>query len=84
MVNVYYAIIRATLDEVIKQENTVSTNYNDVRHNLITMLEELDERLTTITQDNLHAEKDFEGQTTQNKNNEVQDDGRIELLSEFN
>ncbi len=55
----------------------MSGNYDDVRHNLISMLEELDERLTMITQDVRHAdeagEKDFEEQATQNENNEVQD-----------
>ncbi len=55
----------------------MSTNYDDVRHNLISMLEELDERLTTITQDIRHAdgdlEKDSEEQAILNENNEVQD-----------
>ena len=55
----------------------MSNDYDDVRHNLITMLEELDERLTTITQEVRHTdevvEKDSEEQATQNENNEVQD-----------
>ena len=55
----------------------MSVNYDDVRHNLISMLEELDERLTMITNDVRHTdeaiEKDFEEMATQNENNEVQD-----------
>lgn len=64
-------------------------NYDDVRQNLISMLEELDERLTTITQDVRHAdenlEKDSEEQATQNENNEVQDylgnSARVEIAA---
>jgi RNA polymerase-binding transcription factor DksA len=67
----------------------MGTNYDDVRHNLILMLEELDERLTTITNDIRHAdeavEKDFEEQATQNENNEVQDflgnSARVEIAA---
>lgn len=67
----------------------MSTNYDDVRHNLISMLEELDERLTTITNDVRHTdeavEKDFEEQATQNENNEVQDylgnSARVEIAA---
>ncbi|MDD5229547.1 MAG: TraR/DksA C4-type zinc finger protein [Methylococcales bacterium] len=67
----------------------MTTNYNDVRHNLISMLEELDKRLTTITQNVRHAdedvEQDFEEQATQNENNEVQDylgnSARIEIAA---
>lgn len=67
----------------------MSTNYDDVRHNLISMLEELDERLTTITNDVRHAdesvEKDFEEMATQNENNEVQDflgnSARVEIAA---
>jgi DnaK suppressor protein len=55
----------------------MNTNYDDVRQNLISMLEELDERLTTITNDVRHTdeaiEKDWEEMATQNENNEVQD-----------
>ena len=58
-------------------EGMMTTNYNDVRHNLLAMLEELDERLTTITQHVRHTdndiEKDSEEQVTQNENNEVED-----------
>ena len=67
----------------------MTTNYDEVRHNLITMLEELDERLTTITHDVCHAdedvEKDSEEQATQNENNEVQDflgnSARVEIAA---
>lgn len=67
----------------------MSTNYDDVRHNLISMLEELDERLTIITNDVRHAdeavEKDFEEMATQNENNEVQDflgnSARVEIAA---
>ena len=67
----------------------MSTNYDDVRHNLISMLEELDERLTTITNDVRHTddavEKDFEEMATQNENNEVQDflgnSARVEIAA---
>jgi RNA polymerase-binding transcription factor DksA len=67
----------------------MSTNYDDVRHNLISMLEELDERLTTITDDVRHTneaiEKDFEEMATQNENNEVQDflgnSARVEITA---
>lgn len=55
----------------------MSKNYDEVRKNLILMLEELDDRLTTITNDVRHVdeeiEKDWEEQATQNENNEVQD-----------
>jgi RNA polymerase-binding protein DksA len=55
----------------------MTTNHNDVRNNLLAMLEELDERLTTITQHVRHAdndiEKDSEEQVTQNEDNEVED-----------
>jgi RNA polymerase-binding transcription factor DksA len=65
----------------------MSTNYDEVRQNLISMLEELDERLTTITNDVRHTneeiEKDWEEQATQNENNDVQDflgnSARIEI-----
>lgn len=53
------------------------SEYNDVRHNLIEMLEELDDRLAKITDDVRHAdqemEKDFAEQATQSENNEVLD-----------
>lgn len=55
----------------------MTTNYDDVRKNLLDMLEELDERLTTITQHVRHAdseiEKDSEERVTQNENNDVDD-----------
>lgn len=55
----------------------MSANYEEVRKNLISMLEELDERLTIITNDVRHVdeeiEKDWEEQATQNESNEVQD-----------
>lgn len=67
----------------------MTTNYDDVRHNLISMLEELDERLTKITSDVRHSddviEKDFEEMATQNENNEVQDflgnSARVEIAA---
>jgi RNA polymerase-binding transcription factor DksA len=55
----------------------MSNNYDNVRQDLILMLEELDERLTTITREVRHTdeeiEKDFEEQAIQNEANEVQD-----------
>jgi RNA polymerase-binding transcription factor DksA len=67
----------------------MNANYDEVRHNLISMLEELDERLTTITNDVRHTdeeiEKDWEEMATQNENNEVQDflgnSARIEVAA---
>lgn len=67
----------------------MSTNYDEVRKNLISMLEELDERLTIITNDVRHVdeeiEKDWEEQATQNENNEVQDflgnSARVEIAA---
>lgn len=67
----------------------MSTNYDEVRQNLISMLEELDERLTTITNDVRHTdevvERDFEEMATQNENNEVQDflgnSARVEIAA---
>jgi RNA polymerase-binding transcription factor DksA len=67
----------------------MNTNYDDVRHNLISMLEELDARLTTITNDVRHTdepvEKDWEEMATQNENNEVQDflgnSARVEIAA---
>jgi RNA polymerase-binding transcription factor DksA len=64
-------------------------NYDEVRQNLISMLEELDDRLTTITNDVRHTdeavEKDFEEMATQNENNEVQDflgnSARVEIAA---
>jgi RNA polymerase-binding protein DksA len=53
------------------------SEYEQVRDHLIELLEELDERLTRITDDVRHTEnpieKDFAEQITQNENNEVQD-----------
>ena len=52
-------------------------DYEEIRSNLIEMLEELDERLTRITDDVKHAEeplsKDFEEKATQTENDEVLD-----------
>ncbi len=67
----------------------MTMNYDDVRHNLISMLEELDERLTKITNDVRHTdndvEKDFEEMATQNENNDVQDflgnSARVEIAA---
>lgn len=67
----------------------MSANYDDVRQNLISMLEELDERLTIITNDVRHSdeeiEKDWEEQATQNEDNEVQDflgnSARVEIAA---
>jgi len=51
--------------------------YEEVRSNLITMLEELNLRLSRITNNVKHAdvplEKDFAEQATQNENDEVMD-----------
>lgn len=53
------------------------SEYNEVRNNLIEMLEELDERLTKISDDVKHTdqelEKDFAELATQSENNEVLD-----------
>ncbi len=67
----------------------MSANYDDERHNLILMLEELDHRLTTITNDVRHTdeamEKNSEKMATQNENNEVQDflgnSARVEIAA---
>lgn len=70
-------IIQLRYKSIHYLEGTMTTNYNDVKNNLLTMLEELDERLTTITQHVRHVdseiEKDSEEQVTQNENNEVED-----------
>ncbi len=56
---------------------TPDDNYDEVRNQLIGMLEELDERLARITDNVRHTnhpiEKDFAEQATQNENNEVAD-----------
>lgn len=53
------------------------SQYQQVRNNLIDMLEELDERLTKITSDVKHEdqslEKDFEEQATAAENDQVLD-----------
>ncbi|MEY4209809.1 MAG: hypothetical protein RLZ92_187 [Pseudomonadota bacterium] len=53
------------------------SQYQQVRNNLINMLEELDERLTKITSDVKHEdqplEKDFEEQATATENDQVLD-----------
>jgi DnaK suppressor protein len=52
-------------------------DYKDIRHQLIDMLEELDERLGKITDDVKHTdtplEQDFSEQAVENENNEVLD-----------
>ncbi|MGR9046500.1 MAG: TraR/DksA family transcriptional regulator [Gammaproteobacteria bacterium] len=52
-------------------------DYEEVRNNLIAMLEELDERLIKITEDVKHSEeplpKDFAEQAVQTENDEVLD-----------
>ena len=48
--------------------------YEEVRHNLIDMLEDLDDRLAKITHDVKEPlDKDFEEQATQTENDEVLD-----------
>ncbi len=50
------------------------TEYEQVRHSLIDMLEDLDDRLAKITHDVKEPlDKDFEEQATQTENNEVLD-----------
>ena len=52
----------------------MTTNYNDVRNNLLAMLEELDDRLTTITHHVRHADNDIEKDSEeQNEGNDVED-----------
>lgn len=52
-------------------------DYEEVRHHLIDMLEELDERLGKITDDVRHVDKpleqDFSEQAVENENDEVLD-----------
>ncbi|TAK60668.1 TraR/DksA family transcriptional regulator [Methylobacter sp.] len=49
-------------------------DYEEVRHSLIDMLEELDDRLAKITQDIKEPlDRDFEEQATQTENDEVLD-----------
>jgi len=51
--------------------------YEEIRNHLIAMLEDLNSRLTRITNNVRHSdvplEKDFSEQATQNENNEVMD-----------
>lgn len=51
--------------------------YKEIRNHLVSILEELNLRLTRITNDVRHSdeplEKDFSEQATQNENNEVMD-----------
>lgn len=53
------------------------SEYDEVRKNLIDMLEELDERLVKITDDVMHSDepldKDFEERAVQSENDEVLD-----------
>lgn len=53
------------------------SEYNEVRDNLIDMLEDLDKRLSKITEDVRHTDeplsKDFEEQAVQTENDEVLD-----------
>jgi RNA polymerase-binding protein DksA len=55
-------------------EGFVMKDYEEVRHNLIDMLEDLDDRLAKITHDVKEPlDKDFEEQATQAENDEVLD-----------
>jgi DnaK suppressor protein len=59
------------------KSNNIMKEYEEVRSQLIIMLEELNLRLTRITNDIKHSdvplEKDFAEQATQNENDEVMD-----------
>jgi DnaK suppressor protein len=59
------------------KSNNIMKEYEEVRSHLIAMLEELNLRLTRITNDIKHSdvplEKDFAEQATQNENDEVMD-----------
>jgi len=60
-----------------EKSNSIMKEYEEVRSNLIAMLEELNLRLSRITNNVKHAdvplEKDFAEQATQNENDEVMD-----------
>jgi RNA polymerase-binding transcription factor DksA len=57
-----------------KKEGFAMKEYEEVRHSLIDMLEELDDRLAKITQDVKEPlDRDFEEQATQAENDEVLD-----------
>jgi RNA polymerase-binding transcription factor DksA len=60
-----------------EKSNNIMKEYEEVRSHLIAMLEELNLRLTRITNDIKHSdvplEKDFAEQATQNENDEVMD-----------
>jgi len=60
-----------------EKSNRIMKEYEEIRNRLIAMLEELNLRLTRITNDVRHSdvplEKDFSEQATQNENNEVMD-----------
>ncbi len=60
-----------------KGNSIIMKEYKEIRNHLIAMLEELNLRLTRITNDVRHVdaplEKDFSEQATQNENNEVMD-----------
>lgn len=57
-----------------QQEGFVMKEYEEVRHSLIDMLEDLDDRLAKITHDIKEPlDKDFEEQATQAENDEVLD-----------
>jgi DnaK suppressor protein len=60
-----------------EKDTSIMKEYEEIRNHLIAMLEELNLRLTRITNDVRHAdvplEKDFSEQATQNENNEVMD-----------
>jgi DnaK suppressor protein len=60
-----------------EKSNSIMKEYEEIRNRLIAMLEELNLRLTRITNDVRHLEvpleKDFSEQATQNENDEVMD-----------
>lgn len=57
-----------------QEEGFVMKEYEEIRHSLIDMLEDLDDRLAKITHDVKEPlDKDFEEQATQTENDEVLD-----------
>ena len=60
-----------------EKSDSIMKEYEEIRNHLIAMLEELNLRLSRITNDVRHSdvplEKDFSEQATQNENNEVMD-----------
>jgi DnaK suppressor protein len=67
----------ARLTPLKQKSNSIMKEYEEVRSHLIAMLEELNLRLSRITNNVRHSdvplEKDFSEQATQNENNEVMD-----------